>query len=99
MRPVKVKFEYLLHHNPTCFEVTLLVEATVWPGTPGYTGLDGVRDPGTEDEAEITGLWLFGAGMNTKTASRQLLLELERAAIEHAYNNQNQSAYAVADYN
>lgn len=99
MRPVKVKFEYTMIHSDSCFEITFQVEATVWPGTPGFTGRDGVYDPGTEDEANITGLWLFGAGMNTKTAPLKLLTELERAAIEHAYNNQNRAAYAVAEYN
>lgn len=85
--------------SASCFEIAFQVEATVWPGSPGFTGRDGVYDPGTPDDANITNLCLNGAALNTKTAALDLLKELERAAIEYAYENQNKAAYAVAEYN
>lgn len=99
MEKQKVKFQYTAHHEPTCFEITFQVEATVYPGRPAIRHRDGSECAAHPDEADITGVWAMGGSDICRRIGEKLLRQLELSAIDYYYNSQNIKAYAVSDYN
>lgn len=99
MKEQKVKFQYTVHHGPTCFEFDFQVEATIYPGTPAIRHRDGSECAQHPDEAYITGVWAMGGSNISRMVSEKLLRQFELAAIEEYYNRRNVRAYAVSDQN